>query len=423
MARRPFHPEQYLSGARDLFSTVLARSGVVVHDVTVRQVQARPSRSVTMQCEVSTVAANGDRRTTLATVRAARTALPGLDPVALDADGHPICILTGFDDPKLPGLLAATDPERVRNLFVALGIGDPQDTVELRVRAHRPLRRAVVEATGPAGRIFLKVVPPAQAPELHRRHRLLTDAGVPVAPSIGWTDDGIVALGAISGRTLRQDLDAGAATPPLREVHDVVDRFPTAIRDFAGPADPISRLPEHAEFLGMVLPDAVPRLERLVGDLTELARDGVGSQADGPDAVHGDLYEAQIMTGGGRVRGLIDVDGVGRGHRINDDANMIGHLAVYDLIAPHAHARRLGAEWTRELDLSGRHDPVELRARVAAVIVGLATGPFRVQQRDWERATHERLDLADIWSRSALRARSRPSHVLHPHRLSATAAA
>jgi len=39
-----------------------------------------------------------------------------------------------------------------------------------------------------------------------------------------------------------------------------------------------------------------------------------------------------------------------------------------------------------------------LRPRVAAVLVGLATGPFRVQQADWPVGTAARLALAEEWA-------------------------
>lgn len=402
MARTAFHPAPYLDDGHRLLTGVLGPAGVAVGVPRVVQIQARPNRSVTVQFDVEL-----DGRPTSLVVRAARTPLADLEPVATDADGHPICAFVGFDDPKLPGLRTATDPRAVARIIASLGLGRPDDPVELRVRAHRPLRRAVVEANGPSGRLFLKVVPPRRARELHRRHRLLTDAGLPVAPSAGWTEQGIVAIGAISGRTLREQLRGAGPQPRLADVHELLDRFPSEVTDLDGPVDPITRLPEHAESIGLVLPEARPRLERLVAELTELTGgDDAPSRRTGPVPVHGDLYEAQIMADGPRVRGLIDVDGIGRGYRIDDDANALGHLSVLDLVVDHDRARHLGAAWLTEVDRS--HDPSESRARIGAVVVGLATGPFRVQERNWQRTTLDRLDLAEAWMASAQRARPRP---------------
>lgn len=53
----------------------------------------------------------------------------------------------------------------------------------------------------------------------------------------------------------------------------------------------------------------------------------------------------------------------------------------------------------RVLDLQDRRWPDgQLQARVAGVLVGLATGPFRVQQPDWAAATKARVALAEQWA-------------------------
>ena len=48
-------------------------------------------------------------------------------------------------------------------------------------------------------------------------------------------------------------------------------------------------------------------------------------------------------------------------------------------------------------------DPIDLRARTAAAILGLASGPFRVFEPNWPEAVERRVDLAEQWLASALR--------------------
>ena len=71
--------------------------------------------------------------------------------------------------------------------------------------------------------------------------------------------------------------------------------------------------------------------------------------------------------------GLLDVDTAGRGHRIDDWANLLAHLALLELILP---APATAARYRRELEehLVRRWPAEQLRPRVAAVLVGLATG-------------------------------------------------
>lgn len=66
-----------------------------------------------------------------------------------------------------------------------------------------------------------------------------------------------------------------------------------------------------------------------------------------------------------------------------------------------AQTHALMAAWLTAFE---RHvDPVELRYRTAGVTLSLATGPHRVQERDWKVSTRDRIDLAESWVRSAER--------------------
>jgi hypothetical protein len=49
-------------------------------------------------------------------------------------------------------------------------------------------------------------------------------------------------------------------------------------------------------------------------------------------------------------------------------------------------------------------EPGDLARRVAATCVGLATGPFRVQQPHWRAATLRLISLAERWAARAERA-------------------
>jgi hypothetical protein len=112
--------------------------------------------------------------------------------------------------------------------------------------------------------------------------------------------------------------------------------------------------------------------------------------------VHGDLYEAQLLVAGGRFSGLLDVDTAGAGLRADDWANLVAHLSVLTLVTQQTKAiRRYGREVLAHAE--SVHDPADLRARVAAAVVGLATGPFRVLERTWPANTLRRLELATEW--------------------------
>jgi aminoglycoside phosphotransferase len=296
-------------------------------------------------------------------------------------------------DPMLPGLTAALDRDRVGALLEDLGVGGGQ--VEVRVRAYRPGRRAVVEVKGRRGRLFLKVVRPATAEALHRTHRSVA-TNLPVPDSLGWTDDGIVVLPGLPGETLRARLRSGrAALPDPPAIDALLDRLPVDLASGRRRRELRAGAAHHAAVIASVQPRLRSRVESLVTDLSTRELD-----AHDVVAVHGDLYEAQLLVDGGRFTGLLDVDGAGAGHRVEDWANLCAHLSVLALASERpAPIKHYGAQVLAHAE--ARFDRADLRTRIAAGVVGLATGPFRVLEARWPANTARRLDLAGQWLASA----------------------
>jgi hypothetical protein len=265
--------------------------------------------------------------------------------------------------------------------------------VRTRLRAYRPSRRAVVEVRGEHTLAYLKLVRPADVERLHRSHTDLP-AGFPAPPSLGFDLGlGVLALRALPGVTLRKALaDPETPLPPARALRAILRRLPGP-RDSAHPRSPIEQLATLSGLLSLILPGEKERVEELV------KRIGSDTQP-ATAAVHGDFHEAQLLVERGRVVGVLDIDTLGRGRTGDDPATLIGHLAV--LQTSSAHPDRVGdyaaatlREWDRWVD------PIDLRRRVAAVIIGLATGPFRVQVETWPTEVRRRLDLAEHWVKSA----------------------
>ena len=150
-----------------------------------------------------------------------------------------------------------------------------------------------------------------------------------------------------------------------------------------------------AAVLGAVAPELRPRLDALTSALEAADR---GTHDLVP--VHGDFYEAQLLVDGGAVVGLLDVDAAGGGHRIDDWATLLGHLAVLEQVLPCPGA---AARYRRRIEAAAleRWPARQVRPRVSAVLVGLATGPFRVQQAGWPEVTSQRLALAEEWAAPA----------------------
>jgi aminoglycoside/choline kinase family phosphotransferase len=241
----------------------------------------------------------------------------------------------------------------------------------------------------------MKVLRPSRVAGLQQRHAALAPH-LPIPHSLGWSRDlGIVAMQALGGRTLRQTIEDGELElPSPQALVALLDQFPAAEDSAPVVKGAYQRAAEHARLIGAVLPAAADQLEAIV---TAIAR---ATSDDAITAVHGDFHSSQVLVDGGRIVGLVDVDTAGAGQRLDDLANLLGQLSTLTLVSqqPAAIAAYIGellAVFEREAD------PMTLRLRIAAVILGLATGPFRVQLSDWPTDTLQRLDLAQRWVAAA----------------------
>ena len=300
-------------------------------------------------------------------------------------------------DPVLPGLGDAVTPAKAASFLGELIHGQPR----LEVVAYRPTQRAVVRAIDETGTTFyLKALPPADVADLVDRHRRLLDAGVAV-PAVLRHDDsrGLVAMETLTGSTIRDRIKHGARQLPGAEQYEGLYRqlagveLPNARRVSARASSAL----HHAAMLASVLPAERRRLERLTGRLAPAAERAVRRSRP---TIHGDLYEAQLVTGSGRGRaaaitGVLDLDDAGPGDPYDDRATVIAHLIDRVVDVDNAGHRRLAEYFgTLRSDFAEQVDLVELDLVIAAVLVGLATGPFRLQRRNWKTAVSRRLTVA-----------------------------
>jgi hypothetical protein len=377
------------AAAGDLLRAVAATAGGQLAAWRPRQVNHQPRRSTVVQYRADMTWPEG--ATTSETFVAATGDRLPRDGAAIFDDGSTrVAVWRWPTDPFLPGLPDALDPSKVAALLDELGIDG--GTLQLRTRSYRPGRRAVIEATGRRGRLFLKVVRPARAEALHHLHRQLA-VDLPVPESLGWSDSGVVVLAAKPGVTLREALRSSRHGVPSPEaVAGVLDRLPSDLAAQPARRDLLSSAEHHATVIAATVPEVRDRLDGLVDRL----RTADTGDAGPVTAVHGDLYEAQLLVSRGAITGLLDVDTVGAGLRADDLANFCAHLSVLALGSDRAKPiKRYGAALLTYAEQ--HHHPGDLRRRISAAVVGLATGPFRVQESNWALNTRRRLDLAAEW--------------------------
>jgi hypothetical protein len=302
-------------------------------------------------------------------------------------------------DPLLAGLAEAVTPSTVAEFLTGLVSGP----VDLEVVTYRPTHRAVVRVTDEAGAIFyLKVLRPADVDDVVERHRTLLAGGVPVPPILRHDPvRGLIAMGALTGPTIRDRIRRGDRRLPAAAQYETLFAALSGVMlRGAPPVDGrIATGLRHAAMLETVLPGERPRFRRLSEQLTPAVdRAAVRS---GP-TIHGDLYEAQLVTGRGRGRagtigGVLDLDDAGPGDPLDDRATVIAHL-LSRAVDTRGDVRRRVLDYAATLRraFAGAVDaPVDLDLVIAGTLVGLATGPFRTQQRNWPAAVRRRLAIAE----------------------------
>jgi Ser/Thr protein kinase RdoA (MazF antagonist) len=193
----------------------------------------------------------------------------------------------------------------------------------------------------------------------------------------------------------------GGSLPPVAAVLAVTDRI-ARVRLPLGPAAERSPARRHAALLGRVLPDVATAAEAVAAVVPPPGGDGC--------TVHGDFYPAQVLTRGGRVTGVLDVDGARRGAANEDVVTFLAHLAALAHVTPGAIGRV--APYAMALVDRAPADPQRLRRAAAGHLLGLATTPFRRQEPGWRARTRDWVELACSWAdrESSLTLLSSPPH-------------
>jgi len=354
------------------------------------QTSYRPGRRLLVHYDCQVVLADGQPVSWTMVVMDA----PGDPPkgaLVLERDAVRLALWRFPHDPFLPGLPSAVDRDRVRELLDVFGAAAGRPA--LAVRSYRAGRRAVVEARVDRQRLFLKVVRPAAGEALHRLHTAFA-AQLPVPASLGWSVElGIVALPAVPGRTLHEQLARpDAALPDPASITDLCDRIAAVVLEGRA-VSAVEGIERNARSIIALQPELGEHVARVVEAIRTLPAAPSGT-------VHGDLHPGQLLTAD-VVTGLLDVDRAGHGVPADDHAMLLGHLDVLATTQDPVLRTRTEAFTGRLRRCIGiRTDARELAIREAAVMIGLATAPFRSLQPDWRATTEQRVRMAEALAAS-----------------------
>lgn len=380
--------------APDVLTAALAEYGGELEHLQPGHVNVRPSGAATVMYWAAVRRADGTRTTEILAATTGSRIPAGAAVVAGEHLGEPVevGIWRWPQDPALPALAAASDVGALRHLGLSA-----TDVSDVRVRAYRPARRAVLEVHDGRRTWFLKVLRPSAVAQVRARHDLASPH-LPVPPVAAFTADGLIALPEAPGTPLRNVLADGGDVPAPDALEALLDALPADLTAMPRRRSHLQLVDENAAALRWAAagePDVLAELAELVAALHT-----VEQEAGAVVPVHGDFYEGQLLTQGARITGLVDLDTAGPGERIDEWAMLIAHLSGLDLEDRwHPTAGRYANEVLAHADR--RVSPRQLRQRTAAALLGLATGPFRIQHPQWREHTVARLELAKNWLASA----------------------
>jgi len=380
----------------ELLRAAVAHAGGTLVDWALDHVDANPNQSTTATYGATVDWPYGRREEVLGVSARASGPTEADARAEIFADGdREVAVWLYPNDPDLPGLARAAYPEslaEVLNACRAVAAPVTGADLDLEMVTYRPRRRAVVRASVRNGPTFyVKVLRERTFEDVCARHRILLDAGVPAPPMVGLTPDFLLVLAELPGRPLAQAVFDERPPCTAEELIRVLDAMPPAVAQ-------LERRPPWADSVGhyaRVVEAALPPLGSKLGWLTDRITSGLAGIPMGHEATHGDFHEGQVHVAAGRGCGVLDVDTIGPGRRADDLACLIAHLSTIQRMntAQEARVHALLRAWVPVFDQ--RVDPVELRLRAAAVIISLATGPYRGQEPQWERETARMVDSAE----------------------------
>lgn len=299
-------------------------------------------------------------------------------------------------DPDLPGLQRVAYPAdmaAVLNEYRVLPAPVDPAAVSLEMIGYRPRRRAVVKVdiAYPRATYYVKVLRDKAFAEVRRRHELLLAAGVPSPRIAAATTDGLLVLDQLPGTPLAHAVFDPVDPCTGEQLIAVLDAMPPAVAQ-------LERRPPWSDAVahyGQLVTAAMPSLAARIDWMVDIIEQGLAGIEPGHEPTHGDFHEGQIHVAHGRICGLLDVDTIGPGRRADDLACLVAHLSTIQRMnaAQAERVHHLIRTWVPIFD--ERVDATELRLRAAAVIISLATGPYRGQEPAWEADTVEIVDAAE----------------------------
>lgn len=382
---------ELLTGPRvePLLYAAVEHQGGQLLDWALEHVDATPEQSTTATYLAQVRWPHGERQELLGVSARTGELVPSDVRADIFQDGQRrVAVWLYPADPELPGLPTAAFPDKLAaalNAAAVLARPVTGEQLSLSMIGYRPRRRAVVKVVvnDPHEVFYTKVLRRTVFPDVLARHQMLLHAGLP-SPQIAFTTpDQLLVLRELPGISLARAIFEPGQPCTAEELIELLDSMPASVSRLERRSPWSEAVQHYAQMVTATLPELGDEVLQLARFITN----ALASYPLGNEPTHGDFHEGQLRVAGGHIVGMLDVDTIGPGRRADDLACLVGHLSSIQRMNPQQQekVRDLLARWVPVFDT--RVDPIELRLRTAAVIISLATGPYRSQETQWREQT------------------------------------
>ncbi len=324
--------------------------------------------------------------------------LPSQQFAAMVERDGPVNVFQFPEDPRLPGLPEASDPEAAFTLLNRHVLAVRMRTARVQLVRYRPANRAVLRHTAGRVRLFVRVMRPTAASTFLAAHELMGQSGFVVPRLAGhWPEGGVIWLSEIPGRNLRQRLRRGRMPDPMLLLDGLEPLWKTSPNGHKGRPFNLASAYRRARrsFRHNARDDS--EAARSLKDATKALDPFVRDWRPGVIA-HNDFYDDQMLVlRDGRIA-VVDFEEAGPGDPMLDVGNFLAHLrwASHFGSSREADARGAYHQIFRSAALDRfRWSERELALREAVCLFRVCTNAIRRPRDDWHDRLEEGLALVN----------------------------
>ena len=300
-------------------------------------------------------------------------------------------------DSRLPGLVAAAEPNGVLELANEHVLTMPARRARVQLIRYRPEYRAVLRHLLGRVRLYARVMRPSDVAGFLATHAVATKTAF-MAPGLAgcWHDGGIVWLTEIRGRDLRRRIRKGRMPDPMSLLDGLESLWNVPQQGFG--VRPFS--------LGRAYSRALSSFRHNLRDHHDSLK-GLNAIADALDSfvgswrplcmAHNDFYDDQmLLTEDGRIA-LVDLEDIGPGDPMLDVGNFLAHLRWSSRSSNEVRANNCRAfheEFLRAALERFKWDAHSLALREAVCLLRICTNVIRHPKQGWKSKLDAGLDLA-----------------------------